>query len=43
MTLDEFLRDYNYEDWYISTTTPKEMMHELAVKQHHYCLCSMIL
>ena len=32
MTLNQFLRDYQYEDWYLSTVTPREMLLELAVK-----------
>ncbi|KAI0222815.1 Fibrinogen-like protein 1 [Lamellibrachia satsuma] len=30
MTFNQFLRDYQYEDWYLSTVTPREMLLELA-------------
>ena len=31
MKFRKFLREYNYEDWYLSDIVPQEMMHELGV------------
>lgn len=34
MSFKKFLKEYNYEDWYLSNFIPLEMMHELVVS--HY-------
>ena len=31
MTFKKFLKEYQYEDWYLSNTVPEEMMAELVV------------
>ena len=39
MKFKKFLREYMYEDWYLSNIVPEEMMHELAVSalMGNYC------
>jgi hypothetical protein len=29
----KFLREYEYEDWYLASIMPREMMHEFAVSR----------
>ncbi len=31
MKFRKFLKEYHYEDWYLSNIVPQEMMHELVV------------
>jgi len=31
MMMKQFLKQYNFEDWYLSNIIPQEMMHELVV------------
>ena len=39
MTFKTFLREYHYEDWYLSTVTPRDMLHELTVGHSTDALC----
>ena len=36
MTITKFLKEYHYEDWYLSNIAPAEMMKDLVVK-HLFC------
>jgi hypothetical protein len=43
MKFKKFLMDYMYEEWYLVTPVPKQMMTELPVRLRHFsfttCLC----
>ena len=43
MKMKKFLKEYLYEDWYLSDIVPQEMMDELGVSIHEVNTCQWVL